>query len=167
MRASAAAGLMVFGMVSCGGGPGSSEDMATQPDAGPLPVCIQGWFLDPTDNPCGLCGAAQTPECSQTDCVQKSFAGFLQGAVHYDGIITYSAKGRTMSTVSTAKKDTYAVVNATTIDIAGKPVAAVCSFNEVTLGGFSKSRASVGLAAAFDGATASGAVSWTGVAVAQ
>jgi hypothetical protein len=152
-------------LIAASAGCNSSSSKMNMPlDAGPLPSCVLGWFVDPTADACGLCGASKTPECGASDCKQLSFYGYLSGGIHYEAIVSYSQKTATMSTVTPAYKDTY-MATETTITLRNQQLSATCNATQLSFSGYSENRASTGFADALNQATASGGTSWTAVPV--
>jgi hypothetical protein len=112
-------------------------------------ACPDGWWIAGTES-CSACGAAVTnPECGASDCTQFAIEGFQNGKDEYSGVITYSAKSATVSSVGSLVKRTY-TVTAGSVHVDGTPPsrAATCNGAQLAWDYTSETRAPAGIASA-------------------
>jgi hypothetical protein len=140
----------------------------TPPPAATLDARIQGWWISSAQGTCDSACTVKpaTPECGQADCVQWDFLGF-KGQTAYDGVVSYSAKAGTMSTVLGVIVEGYTLdTNAATLKLGnGQTQQVTCSESTMTLGYGSLTRASSSVGAAFESGVQSGPSGWRGLAV--
>jgi hypothetical protein len=92
----------------------SQPDPTPQPQQGlPVATCMSGWMYSTPDSGCSLACKRPTPECAASDCIQRTFSGYLSG-VDVEAVVSYSASLGTMSTVADVTKGTYQITGDTT-----------------------------------------------------
>lgn len=151
--------LVLIGVAGCNS---SSTPPAT------LDARIQGWWIAGAE---GICDAACTvkppnPECGQPDCVERDFLGF-KGQTAFDGVVSYSAKAGTMSTILGVIVEGYTLDStASTLRLGtGHTEQLTCTGATMTLDYGSLSRAPSNFSDAFEVGIASGSAGWRGLPV--
>lgn len=78
----------------------------------PLAECAKGWLYVMRDTNCDAARLDARPEANQSDCYQRNFFAFLEGAVEYEMIVAHSPSLGTMSTVGDVVKRQYTMTDA-------------------------------------------------------
>ncbi|MGH7948834.1 MAG: hypothetical protein ACREQF_06395, partial [Candidatus Binataceae bacterium] len=65
----------------------------------PLEKCVVGWWKNPV---AGACLCPPQAECTHGDCTSIGFIGFQESGLYYSGNVSWSDKGRSMSTEGSA-----------------------------------------------------------------
>ncbi|MBX3190293.1 MAG: hypothetical protein KF819_25060 [Labilithrix sp.] len=148
-RSRVSIGVLVLAFVAC---------KTSEPPAPPIAfeTCVTGWWLGDVTSPCP-CEFVDNPECSQRDCRENFFEGYLDGGRYYTGIYTYSETSKTMSLVAESWSATYTATSAgVTVTPPGKIAAKKCDAQFLTKSYSSVVRASPTFARALDRATKNG-----------
>ena len=123
-----------------------------------LSDCITGWWTSGAGH--GQCICPTQPECAASDCQSVTFRGFLADGTFYDGIVSWSAQAKTMSTEGTAEQGTYSVTNTAIQYVRGLGDAfsqkASCGGDKLTLNATDSVRADPKLADGLAAATSDG-----------
>ncbi len=158
---------------------GCNQSQPAPPASGPVASCAKGWLSDALypDGSCATACQAKTPECPASDCVQRSFHGYLAGGVEVEVAVSYSASMGTMSTVTMGSKRSYEITSDTTYVLTPPggeqgTITASCKNGQLvdTKSGSSLTSgvwapASNGFAQGLDAQFNAGKLSWSGVPV--
>ena len=137
-------------------------DTTTVPASAPGD-CAQRWWVESTPSSCSGCtDGGAILECAQPDCVQVSFEGFQKGGAVYDGVLAYSAKTGSISSVAPCVRRNY-TENGTQVQIAGANGSLTCSAERLSGPYYYKVAADATMSAALDRAFLSGALTFSNV----
>lgn len=134
------------------------------PNASDPEACVQGWWVDSSVSPCSTCsGTGANPECAYQDCQQFGVEGFFADHTTFDGVLTYSPSGRTISTNGPGVRRPFSVSEGK-IQLSGSQGSLTCTGSQLT-GSYSyQVRAASNLTGALS-AAADGVVSFRGAPV--
>jgi hypothetical protein len=128
----------------------------------PLDDQVKGWWVTPQT---GDCYCPPQPECGAGDCVSYSVLGLLPDGSYYDGRVSVSSKGKTMSTMGALSTGKYRVQGSTVIisqsNIPDATLETKVTNAQLTLGSRVDDRAPVNLSTALDRSTVNRASAWS------
>jgi hypothetical protein len=113
---------------------------------------------------CSACtGSNQNPECTQDDCQQFSFEGFVSDSAAFDGLLTYSKKAGTISSIGPGVWREYSI-SGSQIQLSGSRGGSLTCTGQKLEGSYSyQVHAPSGIAMALSSGTANKATSFRSV----